>query len=82
MPAQLTKTLIGPSSFSTSSIAALTAFSSVASNCQPFASAPDASLTNEMVSEVSRKSNAAIVAPTLAKLRQIPCPIPRADPLN
>lgn len=81
IPAQFTKTAIGPNSFSTSSIAALTASLSVPSTVHPLAGAPPFSFfTNSIVSAVSLKSKAAIVAPVLAKLRQIPWPIPLAEP--
>jgi hypothetical protein len=81
MPAQFTKILIGPSSFSTSAMAAFTALLSVPSTCHPLAGAPAFSfLTSSIVSAVSRKSKAATVAPVFAKARQIPCPIPLAEP--
>jgi hypothetical protein len=81
MPAQLTKILIGPSSFSTSAMAAFTTLLSVPSTCHPLAGAPAFSfLTSSIVSAVSRKSKAATVAPVFAKARQIPCPIPLAEP--
>jgi hypothetical protein len=79
MPAQLTRTPIGPSCSSTSLMAFSTVSSSVASNSHPLASTPSF-FTSSTVALISRRSNAAIVAPAFANCSATPCPIPRAEP--